>query len=125
MKIRKIDVWRLYAVLETPNEKGLYDLIPFVDNLSDFNEEFERYCLDETLDALVSRLYGGGFCIEVDETELETCGDFIRLQVGEHRVEVPDILDKINADPDDSKTYLLVDRALEDARWVIAERLTH
>ena len=123
MKVKRIEMMRLYAVSETANEKGDYDLIQFDDSLSNFNQEFERDCLDETLNALVSRLYGGGFCIEVDETELETCGGRIRLQVGEHRVEVPDILDKINADPDDSKTYLLLDRTLNDARFVVAERV--
>ena len=123
MKIRKIEMMRLYAVSETPNRDGLYDILPFDGNESDFNQEFERENLDAELDAMVDRFYGGGTYIEVDETDdLETCGECIRLQIGEERIEVPDILGKINADPDNSTTYLLVNRTLEEGCWVVAER---
>ena len=130
MKIRKIEMTRLSALSETPNENGLYDLIPFVDNLSDFNQEFERDCLDATLDALVSRLYEGGkgIYLEVDETDLaasgiEVRGEFLRVQVGEEIIEVPNILDEINADSDKSAIYLLVNPALTEGCWVISEEL--
>jgi len=116
---------RLYAVSESPNEEGLYDILPFDGNEADFNQEFYQDELDEELDAMLDRFYGGGAYIKVDETtDLETCGKCIRLQIGEDRIEVPDILGKINADPDNSTTYLLVNRALEEGCWVVAERCT-
>jgi len=123
MKIRKIEMMRLYAVSETPNEEGLYDILPFDGNEADFNQEFERENLDDELDAMVDRFYDGGTYIKVDETiDLETCGECIRLEIGDDRVEVLDILGKINADPDNSTPYLLVNRTLEEGCWVVAER---
>jgi len=125
MKARAVHIVRLYAVSEAQNENGLYNLVPFDEKEAEFNEEFEGDDLDNKLNALLISLYGGGFCVEIDEdTELETCGDFIRIQVEEHRVEVPGIIDKINADSDSSKTYCLVDGALEDACFVVAQRVT-
>ena len=124
MRIRKIEMVRLYAVSETPNEAGQYDLVPFDFKEPDFNQEFEQENLNDELDALVDHLYGGGTWIEIDETtDHETCGEFLRIQIGEDCIEVPDILDKINSDPDDS-IFLLVDRALKDGCFVVAERVT-
>ena len=122
MKIRKLDLIRLYAVSETPNENGLFDLVPFDFEEPDFNSEFEREDLNNELDALAGHFYGDATWVEVDETEAETCGEFLRIQIGEDRIEVPDILSKINADPDDSTIFLLVARTLEDGSWVVAER---
>ena len=125
MKARAIHIVRLYAVSEITDENGLHDLVPFDEKESEFNEVFEGDLLDIKLNELLISLYGGGFCVEIDEdTELETCGDFVRVQVEEHRVEVLDILDKINADSENSTTYLLVDRALAEACFVVAERVT-
>ena len=123
MRIRKIEMTRLWAVSETPNEDDHYDLVPFDIKDADFNQEFEHASLDEELDALVDNLYGnGGKCIEVDETDVETSGEFLRIQVGEDCIEVPDILDKVNVDADNATIYLVVDRALENGTWVVAER---
>ena len=122
MKIRQISKMRLYAVAETPNENGMYGLIPFDIKGADFNQEFEDGSLDEELDALVDCLYGnGGRCIEVDGTDVETNGKFLSLQIDDDYIEVPDVLDKVNVDAD-ARIYLLVDRALEDGTWVVAER---
>ena len=130
MRIRKIQMTRLSALSETPNDNGLYDLVPFGEKQAEFNEEFEAESLDDKLNALLAHLYGGGFCLEVDETDLAACGieirgEFLRVQVGDETIEVPNVFDKINADPDDSKTYLLVDGSLENANFVVAERVTH
>ena len=113
----------MYAVAETLNENGMYDPMPFDIEAADFNQEFERESLDEILDDLVDNLYGsGGKCIEVDVTDVETSGEFLRIEVGEDCIEVPDILDKVNVDADNATIYLLVDRALENGAWVVAER---
>jgi hypothetical protein len=53
MRLRIIKLMRRYAVSETPNEDGMYDLVPFDTNEADFNEAFEQECLDDELDALV------------------------------------------------------------------------
>jgi len=123
MKIRKIEMMRLHAVSETPNGNGMYDLVPFDFKEPDFNQEFEREDINDELDALVKYYYGNGAWVEVDETDVETCGEFVRIQVGESLIEVPDILDKINSDPDISTTYLLVDRELTEGCFVVAERI--
>ena len=130
MKIKKIEMTRLYALSGVLNENGLYDLIPFDENGAAFNEEFEEGSLHDKLNALLAHLYGGGFYLDVDETDLADCGietrgDFLRVQVGDETIEVPDVTDKINADSDESTTYLLVDRSLENANFVVAERVTH
>ena len=125
MKVRKIDMMRLYAVSETPNENGLYDLVPFDIEEPDFNQEFEKEDIDEELNALVDCLYGGGKWIKVDETtDVESKEGFHYIQVGNDLVEVPDVLDKISADPDNSTTYLLVNRELTEGAWIVAERCT-
>ena len=125
MEIRKIEMMRLYAVSETPNENGLYDLVPFDIEEPDFNQEFEKEDIGEELNALVDCLYGGGKWIEVDETtDVEGKEGFHYIQVGNDLVEVPDVLDKISADPDNSTTYLLVNRELTEGAWIVAERCT-
>ena len=124
MKIKKLDLMRLYAVNETPNENGYYDIVSFDGEEANFNQEFEAEDLHNELNALVDHHYGGGFWVEVDETSVETCGEFLRISIGEDRIEVPDILDKINNDPDDSTIFLLVDLALAEGCWVVAEKCT-
>jgi len=137
MEIRKIDLMRLYAVSETANENGRYDIVPFDFQPDfkpdfnpdftrpDFNHEFEKEDLNAVLDALVDYIYGGGTYTEVDETaDIETCGEFVRIQVGESLIEVPDVLDKVSNDPDTSTTYLLVNRELTEGCWIVAERIT-
>ena len=124
MKIRKLDLVRLYAVNEVANEDGHYDLVPFDGEVSDFNKEFEQEDLDDELDSLLDHLYGGGSYIEVDEnTDLEICGECIRISVGGDYIEVPCNPDKINNDPDNSTIYLLVDQRLEDGCWIVSERV--
>jgi len=125
IEIRKIAMIRLFDLDETPNEDGLHDLIPFDDTLAEFNEEFEEENLYEELDALVEHLYGGGGTyIEVNEdTVLETNGGFLRIQIDESLIEIPDILDKINTDPDISTIYLLVNQELTTGDWIVAEHI--
>jgi len=142
MKIRKIEMMRLYAVSETPNENGLYDLIPFginEDSLYDlvtsdiktayFDQQFEHEKLDDVLCALVDYHYGGGKFIKIDSTVDYTCSGvmcvegYIYIKAGRELIAVPDVLDKINADPDISTIYLLVNRKLTEGAWIVAENL--
>jgi len=122
MKLRKIEMMRFYGVSEVANEDGLYDPLPLDGKDADFNEEFEKECLDEVLDAMVARFFGDGSYIEINEdSDYEVCGDAVRISIGDDCVEIPINPDKINCAPDDL-VYLLVDKALEDACWIVVER---
>ena len=122
MRICTLETVRLRAVSDKLNEEGVYTLESFDIKDADFNQEFDIDSLDDELYALVDYLYGGGHCIEVDEDEVETIGKFLRIRVDGECIELPNVLDSIDTDPDNAKTYLLVDKTLEDACWVVAER---
>ena len=102
------------------NDKGNYGLESF--DTDCFNESFDRGEIDEELNNLVEHLFDGGSHFQIDdENDFNDDGN-VRLEVGDETyIEIPDLRDKIDTDPDESTYYVLVDRDNSTFCWVVAE----
>ena len=117
-------IMRLYAVSETPNEDGMYNIIPFDTKEIDFNKRFEQAYLDYELYALVNSFYRGGTYTQIGERS-KTGGIWgeLFISIGEGYIWLPDIFDRLKTDPlysSISAIYLLADRGLKNWRFVVA-----
>jgi len=131
------EMMRLYAVNETPNKDGLYDLVPFDDvdfDDVDFDQEFECEQLDDRLDKLCKSLYGSdtyhGYTVFDDFSGCVHhgngcgCGEcfFTKFYGYLTWFGVPNIFGRLNADPNTATLHLLADHESKDGCWVVAVR---
>jgi len=117
-QLLKIETARLYAVSETPNAKALYGLEPFESD--DFNKKFDFDNIDDELKALTDYLFDGGEYFQITDEDYDENGN-VSIQSGDDSIEIPDIVEKIETDPDRSTFYIVVDRQYTEYRWVVAE----
>jgi len=126
---RRSTTFRLFVVSKHLDKDGLHKLIPF--GPDEFNQEFDEDCIDDELDRLCDYLYGGAMCKEITEDMCDYEGN-IYIQFSPNRrdkMTVPDIIGKIDSDPDNSKYYIFVHRDYRysyDGRkeylWVVAKQ---
>ena len=119
-KLVQVEKVHLFSVSESLNEQGLYALELFDPKGS--SSEFDRDHIDDELKDLVDRLFGSGECFEIDANTDYDDGGNIRIEVGgESCLVIPDIIEKIDTDPEKSTFYVLVDAEYTEYRWVVIE----
>ena len=112
---------RLFAVSESPNEaNGMYGLEAFND--TSFNQVFDETEINEKLDDLLNHLFGGGQWFEVTDDEYGPDGNLCFSIDDDNLLEINDLTEKIDCDPEKSTYYVLIDQEYSERRWVVAER---
>ena len=113
--------YRLYDVSEISDEHGHYCLGAFADTA--FNEDVAEEALDETLCQLADVLFGQSGCrwFEItDDVETAENGTLC-IDLGDNDwLEVRDIVDKIDVDPEESQLYVMVNASRTEHYWVAA-----
>ena len=112
-----IETARLFAVSETPNAEALYGLEPF--DSDDFNKEFDFDNIDDELQALTDYLFDGGKHFQITEDHCDENGNVV-IQSGGDNIEIPNVVERIEADPEKSTYYIVVDRQYTEYRWIVA-----
>ena len=117
MQLLMCNLFRLYAVSETPDEHGQYNLVPFRNNT--FNQDIDESKTNEVLEGLVDAFYEQGGWYEIADKIYD---GVIRIDLDDdERLEVRDIIDQINTDPDRCRRlYILVDAECTEYQWVVA-----
>jgi len=120
MRLNASKTYRLYDVSETMDENGHYGLGAFAD--TGYNEVINEEDIDATLGELADVLFGQSGCLwfEVSD-DVQTENGKLCIDIDDtDRLEIPDIVDKINVDPEDSRLYVLVNASRTEYYWVAA-----
>lgn len=113
--------YRLYPVVETPDAEGNYVLGDF--ELEDRNREFSETQTQEELHAATDYLLGGGDYCRIDDGVEFDGDDSIRIDLGNgDSLSVPDIREQIDADPEKTDYYIIVNQEYTEYRWIVCER---
>jgi len=122
MQVTASNLFRLYAVSEKEQD-GTHKLEAFDGDITAYNEVLEVEELDKTLPDLASvRLDGGGCqCFELVHGDVNSENGKIIIDDGDNdRIEVRDIYDKIDADPEECRFFILVNGNRTEYEWIIA-----
>ena len=120
MRLNASKTYRLHDVSEILDEHGHYGLGAFADNA--FNEVVAEEELDETLSQLADVLFGQSSCLWFEITDdVQTENGILCFDLGDNDwLEVPDIVDKIDVDPMESRLYVMVNASRTEHYWVAA-----
>lgn len=121
MSLSTTHTYRLYDVSAEADEHGHYGLESFTD--ASYNEVIGEDELGESLTELADALFGQSGCSHYEITDDVVTGTNGKLCIDlddNDRLEVRDIVAQINADPDESRIYVLVNATRTEHRWVTA-----
>ena len=121
MRLLKQSMYRLYDLSEKQNEDGCYELVPFSDDIAAYNQDIVADSIDETLTELADALYGqGSRWYEITDGDYTEDGKIDMEIDDDNRLEIRDITDTIDSDPERSQFFIVVDANRTDYQWVIA-----
>ena len=113
-------LYRLYDVAASVDENGAYGLEAFDDVA--FNEVVDSDELYEMVGQLVDSRFGQSGCHYFEVTgETDSENGKLRFDFDDdNRLEIRDIVDLIDADPDESRFFIIVDAQCTEYGWVVA-----
>ena len=121
MNLTSTTTFRLYDVSTQVDEHGHYGLEAFAN--AAYNEVIDEGKLNETLCQLADVQFGQSGCryFEItDDVETDEHGKLCIDLDDDERLEVRDIVDKINIAFDESRLYVLVNATRTEYQWVAA-----
>lgn len=131
-KMNRTDKVFLFRVADEVNDDGFYELKPFKN---------DHYCapidndrLDEALNDVCNNVLDVSGFYEVipksmyphthpskrSDYKYDECGNIYITTSSDDRIVIPDIIDKIDANPDISSFYVFVDKEEPEYCWVVA-----
>ena len=121
MELHSSSYYRLYDVAASVDENGAYALQAFDDVA--FNEVVDADELYEMLGELADSRFGQSRCrfFEVtNDTDIVPENGKLRFDVDDGQLEIRDIVDRIDVDPEESRFFIIVDAKCSEYGWVVA-----
>jgi hypothetical protein len=103
----------LYGVSDNLDESGQFQLVPFDNDV--FDEDFDNDVVDEAIFKVADAIYGfgnGSWLLPIYSGCILT-----KNTIG---LEVRNIVDMIDTDPDHSRFYIVGNESRTDYRWIVA-----
>ena len=121
MNLNANHLFRLYAVSEK-EDSGKHTLEAFDVDVNAYNEAIDEGELDDNLRGLGDVLFGENGChhFELVHGDVSTENGRICFDDGDDHIEVRDIYDKIDADPEECRFFVIVNASRTAYGWVVA-----